>query len=320
MSYRDTLVGDMRDDHPVAGGRRLIVLLVASTNIASLLLTRVSARQREFAVRRALGASERDIARQISRRQLDPVDAGLHCNDTDRICGHSMPFARGCPSACMGRADIALGCPRRRRVGGVFVADGGAVQRRSDVGGAKDVQSLDALRGAAAATADPSWRKFRSGLAVAEIAFALVLLAGAVTVIRTVGSLMAVDLGVRADRVLVIGVDWPNDQAQAERRVPLLQRYNEAFRALPGVESVAVTTGDPGSMPRHAYCRADHRRAGGAGKCRIHRQPCHGESGILLDHGDRPHRRPGVHGERSLLRAEGRCDQRDLRASGRLAA
>jgi putative ABC transport system permease protein len=73
-------------------------------------------------------------------------------------------------------------------------------------------------------------------------------MAGAVTVIRTVASLMAVDLGVRADRVLVVGVDWPNGEGRADRRLPFLERYQQAFRALPGVDSVGVTTGVPGAM------------------------------------------------------------------------
>jgi predicted permease len=112
--------------------------------------------------------------------------------------------------------------------------------------------AVDVLRGGSASTADPGWRRFRSGLAVAEIAFALVLLAGAVTVIRTVSSLMAADLGVRADRVLVVGVDWPDAALQPDRRVPLLERFEEAFRSLPGVESVAVTTGVPGAASERA--------------------------------------------------------------------
>jgi predicted permease len=58
---------------------------------------------------------------------------------------------------------------------------------------------------------------------------------------------MAVDLGARGERVLVVGLDWPNGEVHPDRRVQFLQRYADAFRALPGVESVAVTTGVPGA-------------------------------------------------------------------------
>jgi predicted permease len=67
---RDTLVGDMRPIILLLAAGAFIVLLVASTNVASLLLTRVSARHVEVAVRRALGASDFQIARQIVAETL----------------------------------------------------------------------------------------------------------------------------------------------------------------------------------------------------------------------------------------------------------
>ena len=248
--FRHTLVGDMRPIILLLAVGALIVLVVASTNIASLMLTRVSARQREFAVRRSLGASERDIARQILAETA--VLSTLAFTATIPIAMWTLDAIRAwVPIRMYGAANISID-GRAVAAAAAFSLVTAALFGAAPVLSSLGRSALDALRGAAAATADPRWRKVRSGLAVAEIAFALVLLASAVTVIRTVSSLMAVDLGVRADRVLVIGVDWPSDQAQAERRVPLLQRYDEAFRALPGVESVAVTTGVPGSMPRYA--------------------------------------------------------------------
>jgi putative ABC transport system permease protein len=248
---RDTLVGDMRAILLLLAAGALIVLLVASTNIASLLLTRVSARQREFAVRRALGASERDIARQILMETL--VLSMLAFAATLPIAMWTLDAIRAwVPVRMYGAGNIAIDA-RTVAASSVFSLLTAALFGAAPLWSARGRSAVDALRSAAAATADPRWRKFRSGLAVAEIAFALVLLAGAVTAVRTVASLMSVDLGVRADRVLVIGVDWPVDQAQADRRLPFLQRYEEAFRALPGVEAVGVTTGVPGSMPQRRY-------------------------------------------------------------------
>ena len=133
-------------------------------------------------------------------------------------------------------------------------------------------------------------------------------------------SLMSVDLGVRADRVLVIGVDWPNDQAQADRRVPLLQQYDQAFRALPGVESVAVTTGVPGSMPRHRSAELiidglDVPEKNGYIGSHVMASP-----GIFFDDGHRSLAGRAVHCGRSFLRAESRRDQRELCAQVRITA
>jgi putative ABC transport system permease protein len=248
---RDTLVGEMRGIILLVTAGALIVLLVASSNIASLLLTRVSARQREFAVRRALGASERDIARQIL---------------TETLLLSTMAFAATIPIALWTLDAIRAWVPIRMYGAGDIALDGRAVAASAvfslltamlfsaaPMWSARGRSAPDALRGASAATADAGWKRFRGGLAVAEIAFALVLLAGAVTIVRTVASLMAADLGVRAEQVLVVGVDWPNDEAQAERRLPFLQRYEAAFRALPGVQSVGITTGVPGAAQQRGY-------------------------------------------------------------------
>ena len=242
---RDTLIGDMRAIILLLAAGAFIVLLVATTNIASLVLTRVSARQREFAVRRALGASERDIAKQILSETF--LLSALAFVATIPIARWTLDAIRAwVPIRMYGAAGIAMD-DRAIAASAAFSLLTAILFSAAPMWSAWGRSSLDALRGAAAATADPRWRRFRSGLAVAEIAFALVLLAGAVTVIRTVSSLMAVDLGVRADRVLVVGVDWPDAQMQPDRRMTLLQRYEEAFRALPGVQSVAVTTGVPGA-------------------------------------------------------------------------
>jgi putative ABC transport system permease protein len=243
--WRDTLVGDMRIIILLIAAGAFIVLLVASTNVASLVLTRVSARQREFAVRRALGASDRDIARQILSETA--LLATMAFAVTLPIARWTLDAVRAwVPVGMYGSADIALD-GRAVMASAAFSLLTACLFSAAPLWATRSRLALDALRGAAASTADPRWRRFRSGLAVAEIAFALVLLAGAVTVTRTVASLMAVDLGVRADRVLVVGLDWPASGDLPDRRMADFQRYADAFRALPGVQSVAITTGVPGA-------------------------------------------------------------------------
>ena len=244
-SLRNTLVGDMRALILLLAAGAFIVLLVACTNIASLMLTRVSARQREFAVRRALGASDRDIAGQILAETT--LLATMALIVTLPIALWTLHAIRAwVPIRMYGSTDIALDT-RALLASAVFSLLAAALFSAVPQVASRGRAAVDALRGAAASTVDPRWRRFRSGLAVAEIAFALVLLAGAVTVFRTVSSLIAVDLGVRAERVLVVGVDWPAAELPPDRRIPFLQRYAEAFRALPGVRSVAITTGVPGA-------------------------------------------------------------------------
>lgn len=243
---RETLVGEMRVVIMLLAAAAFVVLLVASTNIASLMLTRVSARQREFAVRRALGASDRDIARQILAETA--LLATMAFVVTLPIALWTLDAIRAwVPIRMYGSADIALD-ERAVMASAAFSFLTASLFSAAPLWAARSRAALDALRGAAATTADPRWRRFRSGLAIAEIACALLLLAGAVTVMRTVASLMAVDLGVRADRVLVVGLDWPASGDRPDRQMVDFQRYADAFRALHGVQSVAITTGVPGAV------------------------------------------------------------------------
>ena len=244
-SLRNTLVGDVRAVILLIAAAAFVVLLVASTNIAGLLLTRASARRREFAVRRALGASDRDIARQILTESL--LLSAIASVAMVPVARWTLDAIRAwVPVRMYGAANIALD-GRAFLAAAMFALVTALLFSAIPLWSVRRRGSEDALRGAALATADPSWRRFRSGLAVAEVAFALVLLAAAVTVIKTVSDLMSVDLGVRAERVLVVGLDWPDEAAQPERKRQLLAEYEAAFRALPGVESVAVTNTVPGA-------------------------------------------------------------------------
>ena len=243
-SLRSALIGDVRAIILLVAAAAFVVLLVASTNIASLLLTRASARRREFAVRRALGASDRDIAGQILTESL--LLSAMASVVMVPVALWTLDVIRAwVPVRMYGAANIALD-GRALLAAAMFALVTALLFSAIPLWSVRRGSS-DALRGAALATADPRWRRFRSGLAVAEVAFAVVLLAAAVTVIETVSDLMSVDLGVRAERVLVVGLDWPDEAAQPERKRQLLAEYEAAFRALPGVESVAVTNTVPGA-------------------------------------------------------------------------
>lgn len=237
---RMALVGNVRPVLVLVAAAAFLVLIVACTNAASLLLARVAAREREFAVRRALGASTGQLIRQVSCESLLlSLAAGILA-----VPGalQTLNLARAfLPPTLHGVAEISLD--------GRTVAALGALSLLTALlfGLAPAVSipgrpSSDILRGGSGASLDRFWRRLRSGLAVAEIAVALVLLAGAVTIVQRVRELLAADLGARGTHALAIDAMLPlatYGSPESVRR--FYERFEAELRARPGIEEVGAT-------------------------------------------------------------------------------
>ena len=245
IPLRDELVGSIRPLFGIMAVAVALVLLVACLNIANLLLARVSARERELAVRRSLGASRARIVRYLlcesawvgvlagalaipvalwtvdAMRLLLP--AGLH--GADRI-GIDLRAA-GVTAALSLAATVLFG-----------LAPSLATGHRT---------ASDMLR-AGASTSSPFWRRFRGVLVAGQLAAALILLAGSIMIVRTVSSLLAVDLGASGERALTMQLTLPYGRYGAVAPVnDFHQRLDASLRALPGVEAVGVAGRIPGS-------------------------------------------------------------------------
>ena len=100
---------------------------------------------------------------------------------------------------------------------------------------------------------DPFWRRFRSGLVVAELAIALVLLAGAATIARTVEHLLRVDIGVRGERALTMEMTLPFATCRLHQScAPDPRRLETRIATIPGVEALGFTNLMPG-IPKAAW-------------------------------------------------------------------
>jgi putative ABC transport system permease protein len=242
--FRDRLVGGVRPLILTVSAAVLLVLLVACINTANLLLARVSAREREMSVRRALGASRGRLIRHLlvesavlsALAGLVALPAAMWTLDGIRVL---------VPPTFHGSGEIAID-------GRAFAATGTLSILATILFGLAPAVSLrassvDALRGSSS-TVVPFWRRFRSALVVAELAIALVLLSGAATIVRTVSSLMRVDLGARGDRALAMELTLP---AARYPGLPEMAAFHDALhprlRALPGVEAAAAGSTVPGS-------------------------------------------------------------------------
>ena len=217
-----------------------LVLVIACANVANLMLARASGRQGELAVRVAVGASRGRLVQQLITESLVLALAGaalgaLVAQWVSRLLVAFLTTER---------APLHLDLPLDVRVLG-FLALLAAITcllsglipalRATQVTPARVIQSVG--RGL---TAHRERFRMQRTLVVSQVALSLVLLFGALLFVRTLGNLVAVNLGFQPDDVLVVGVDVPG--LAPERRGLLIGQLDERVRALPNVESTAYTT------------------------------------------------------------------------------
>jgi putative ABC transport system permease protein len=217
----------------------LLVLLVASANVAALLLARATARRREFAVRLALGASRARLARHLL------AESGLLAL-VGGAAGVALAYATLDALVALVPTDVP-------RLGDaavdarVLAFSTGLTLVSALVAGL--VPALLASRpaltealGAGARDAGPGVdRRWRALLLGAEAAIAVVLLAGAALLVQTFANLQRLDLGFDPGRVLTFEVSSPRGKyATVAQRRTLYRALVERLDALPGAESAAA--------------------------------------------------------------------------------
>jgi len=237
---RDTLVGDVRPALLILFGAVAMVLLIACANMANLLLARAAVRQREVAVRLALGATRARLVRQFLVESLALSLAGAALG---------LLLAQWSLAALAPLAESALPIfhefPLDGRVfafllaialfsGLVFGIVPALQASRADV--------RDTLAdGGTKSTGSRRQRLFRSGLVVFEIAVSLILLVGAGLLLRGFLALSGTEPGLLSDHVLTAHLPVPD--AQLPGSTPRLFRPAlQEIRNVAGVRSAAVVS------------------------------------------------------------------------------
>jgi putative ABC transport system permease protein len=219
-----------------------LVLLIACANVANLLLARAVGREREIAIRVALGAGRRRLVRQmLSESLLLSVLGGaaglllaLWALDAVALLapgeGHGVrelridPVVLGFTVAASLAAGLLFGLTPALHASGQNVVRG--LNRGPRAGGGS--------------------HRLRNALVVSEIALSLILLAGAGLMIRSLASLMAVDNGFRTDHLLKVRIALPESKYSKPEQVAMFgDRLLEEVRALPGVRSATLANGVP---------------------------------------------------------------------------
>jgi putative ABC transport system permease protein len=212
------------------------VLLIACANIAHLLLARTTARSRELAVRTALGAGRRRLVQQLLTEGLVLGTAGTALGLLVAQWGDALLIQLR-PATLPPIEGAALDA---RVLAVSLVVSLGATLLFTIApalqGARGDVNTV--LKGAGRAAAVPQ-RRLRTMLVVGEVALAVVLLAGAGLMIRSVAALRAVDPGFRPDGVLTLDAPMqPRAFRETQRKWQFYRAALERLRALPGVQAV----------------------------------------------------------------------------------
>jgi predicted permease len=243
VPFDRVVVGDLRTALLILLGAVSVVLLIACANLANVMLARASDRQREYAIRAALGAGRVRLVRQsILESQVLALVGGL--------AGLALAFAltgllirlapAGVPRLAQTRIDVIVAL----YAFGVSVVTG-ALFGLAPATRAFSADLAKLLKQGQRAT---SARRpgLRGALVIAEVAMALILLAGAGLLFRSFIALRGVETGVTAQNVLTMRMSAPESRyADAASLAEVYRSLEERIGALPGVEAAGFTLDVP---------------------------------------------------------------------------
>jgi predicted permease len=243
VPIREQFAGDTATGLWVLQIAAVLVLLIACSNLANLLLARATGRRREIAVRLALGASRGQIAAQlVTESLLLSVGGGVAGLLVGRICWSA--FENLVPSQIAG-SGFTLSAPLLLFTAAVSVIAGlffGVVPALR----ATDVSIQESLKEGGRAGESRSGMRLRDSLVVAQFAMAFALLVCASLMIETLLNLRNQDLGFRPDHLLTMAVPLPDKKYNTNEKLRAFYRdVLDRTRVLPGVKNVGFGSDAP---------------------------------------------------------------------------
>ncbi|MFP5262087.1 MAG: ABC transporter permease [Blastocatellia bacterium] len=242
----DYAVGKIRPALLVLLGAVAFVLLIACANVANLLLARSASRQKEIAIRMAMGAGRWRIARQLLTESVILALAGGACGLMLAAWGMDTLLALA-PADLPRVKDVALDGNALLFTLAVTVLTGVIFGLAPALQASKpDLNETLKESGGRGSTGGVRRQRMRNALVVAEVALALVLLAGGGLMIRSFLRLRQVDPGFNPNNALMVRLVLPQKQyADDEQKAAFLNRLLQSVRALPRVQSAGATVSMP---------------------------------------------------------------------------
>jgi predicted permease len=261
VDFREELDGNYRRPLYILLGAVCLVLLIACSNVANLLLSRATGRRREMAIRTSLGAGPWRIARQLLAESLllAAIGGGLGLLLAAwGIEALKVLAPSGVPRLAAASLDgrvllfttlISLGTGILFGLAPAFFSAG--------------VRLNDTLKGVARAGSTARSRRLPNALVMVEFALSLILLVGSGLLIRSFANLLAVDPGFRADHLLTARVMLPGSVKNPET-IAFFRQAVERIEAIPGVRSASAISFMPfgGMRPGTGFSIANRPQPG----------------------------------------------------------
>ena len=248
ISLREAIAGNARRVLLILLGAVSFVLLIACVNVANLQLAECVRRQRELAIRTAIGAGLGRLVRQLLTESFLIAVLGAAVG---------LLIAYWGIAAIRAFAPVGLWQLETLRLDAaafsmslalaVFSASAASLMPVVAAGRIRLSESLAA--GGRAATTSLARRRANRALAVSEVALALVLLVGAGLLVRSLTTLLRVDRGFETDGILVATVQAWGYYPTPAHRAEFVRQAEARLSAVPGVEKVGITSALPLEYP-----------------------------------------------------------------------
>jgi putative ABC transport system permease protein len=246
VSFYEDTVGSVRKSLYVLLGAVGLVLLIACGNVANLLLARSAAREREIAIRTALGASRARLVRQLLTESLVLSLIGGVLGLLVAYGGTRLLIANTPPGTI----------PRLEEVGMdwrvllfsllISMLTGLIFGLMPSLHAAKTDLTTSLKEGGRGGTEGARGRRFRTALMVAEVSLALLLLIGSGLLIKSFIQLRQVDVGFQTDKLLTanIALSEVKYEEPAQQKA-FFQQLLEKLETIPGVQDVGAASNVP---------------------------------------------------------------------------
>jgi predicted permease len=243
-SLHEDIAGDERDALLILGGAVLFVLLIVCVNLAALLVSKSEGRRREFALRHALGANRGRLVRQliVEAMLLAAIGGVLGVVLADALLAGLLALY---PQRLPVWQPITIDYAALAYTGAVVIVAGflvGLVPALNATG--KRMQ--ETLRSESRATASRHAVAARSLLVVSQLALSVILLVGALLLMRSYHELQRVDLGIDPEQVLTFSASMPPgrqpDPAAARRTLSAIEAR---LAATPGIKTAGAVSNLP---------------------------------------------------------------------------